>query len=387
MAYEIRTTAGQIFTVVEDGTIKDNVASISFFGKRYVDYGLVFNNNMLSLLENFSNTTPPLNPVIGQMWFDASPGVEFIKVYVSVTSGWKPLEYTVDLTSAVVNNDLVFTGEATFSNNATFVQDLTANNIFPVEISFSNGTITGSYTTSSDVAHSGFNTFDGATTFNGVTTFSNPMTFDSNVSINTTLNVIGLSTLVSVDIDSGAIDNVVIGAGTANAGSFTTISTTSTSSFGGLIEINNGWEIGAVVISTTGAELNFVDGVTSNIQTQLDGKISGTSPTITGTPTATGATWADLGTVTTVDINGGTIDATPIGATTPSTIAITTADASTSYSIASTKVVGSRVTGWTAASGTSTRSTFDTTTVTTAALAEHVKALLDDLITHGLIGT
>lgn len=55
--------------------------------------------------------------------------------------------------------------------------------------------------------------------------------------------------------------------------------------------------------------------------------------------------------------------------------------------INTTQVVGSRRTGWTAATGSATRTTFDTTTVTTAQLAERVKALIDDLITHGLIGT
>ncbi len=51
------------------------------------------------------------------------------------------------------------------------------------------------------------------------------------------------------------------------------------------------------------------------------------------------------------------------------------------------QVVGARRTGWTAATGTATRTTYDTATVTTAQLAERVKALLDDLIAHGLIGT
>lgn len=53
----------------------------------------------------------------------------------------------------------------------------------------------------------------------------------------------------------------------------------------------------------------------------------------------------------------------------------------------STDVVGARKSGWTAASGTGTRATFATNTVTTEQLAERVKALLDDLISHGLIGT
>lgn len=57
------------------------------------------------------------------------------------------------------------------------------------------------------------------------------------------------------------------------------------------------------------------------------------------------------------------------------------------YQVDATKVVGNRVTGWAAATGTATRTTFATGTVTTAQLAERVKALIDDLITHGLIGT
>jgi len=61
-------------------------------------------------------------------------------------------------------------------------------------------------------------------------------------------------------------------------------------------------------------------------------------------------------------------------------------DFGTSLRYRGTKVVDSRKTGWAAATGTATRSTFATGTVTTEQLAERVKALLDDLISHGLIG-
>lgn len=52
----------------------------------------------------------------------------------------------------------------------------------------------------------------------------------------------------------------------------------------------------------------------------------------------------------------------------------------------STQVVGARQTGWAAATGTATRTSFATSTVTTQQLAERLKALIDDLTTHGLIG-
>ncbi len=51
-----------------------------------------------------------------------------------------------------------------------------------------------------------------------------------------------------------------------------------------------------------------------------------------------------------------------------------------------TQVVTSRRTGWGAPTGTATRTTFATSTVTLSQLAERVKALIDDLTTHGLIG-
>lgn len=57
---------------------------------------------------------------------------------------------------------------------------------------------------------------------------------------------------------------------------------------------------------------------------------------------------------------------------------------------AGTRLLSTRRTGWAVATGTATRSTFDAATVTTAQLAERVKALIDDLHAtagHGLIGT
>ena len=49
-----------------------------------------------------------------------------------------------------------------------------------------------------------------------------------------------------------------------------------------------------------------------------------TSPTITTSPTAAGATWTNLGTVTTADINGGTLDGTVIGGASAAAVTATT---------------------------------------------------------------
>lgn len=62
------------------------------------------------------------------------------------------------------------------------------------------------------------------------------------------------------------------------------------------------------------------------------------------------------------------------------------ADVGGAYRVDGVKVVGNRVTGWSAASGAASRATFDSATATTAQLAQRLKALIDDLIGHGLIG-
>lgn len=58
----------------------------------------------------------------------------------------------------------------------------------------------------------------------------------------------------------------------------------------------------------------------------------------------------------------------------------------TDYQVAGTQVLSARKTGWGAPTGVATRTTFATGTVTLPQLAERVKALIDDLTSHGAIG-
>ena len=59
----------------------------------------------------------------------------------------------------------------------------------------------------------------------------------------------------------------------------------------------------------------------------------------------------------------------------------------TQYRVNGTVVVNDRVTGWAQPTGTTSRATFATSTVTTEELAQRVKALVADLTAHGLIGS
>lgn len=62
------------------------------------------------------------------------------------------------------------------------------------------------------------------------------------------------------------------------------------------------------------------------------------------------------------------------------------ADVSGDYKVDAVKVVSNRRTGWGAPSGTASRATFETSGATVGQLAQRLKALIDDLLAHGLIG-
>ena len=104
------------------------------------------------------------------------------------------------------------------------------------------------------------------------------------------------------DIDGGTIDSTVIGGSTAAAGSFTTLSASSTFTLGGTAITSTAAELNILDgvtataaelnlldgVTATTTELNYVDGVTSAIQTQLDAKAPTASPTFTGLVTVNG---------------------------------------------------------------------------------------------------
>ena len=63
------------------------------------------------------------------------------------------------------------------------------------------------------------------------------------------------------------------------------------------------------------------------------------------------------------------------------------ADVSGDYRVDGVKVASNRRTGWGAPTGTASRATFETSGATVGQLAQRLKALIDDLTAHGLIGS
>ena len=71
MPYIINKTNGQQLAIVQDASV-DQTTDLIFVGRNYAGYGEIQNENVLKLLENFSNSTPPASPILGQLWYNTS---------------------------------------------------------------------------------------------------------------------------------------------------------------------------------------------------------------------------------------------------------------------------------------------------------------------------
>ena len=72
MSYILKKTNGQVLVTLQDGTLDTTSTPLTLIGKNYPGYGLVLNDDFVGLLENFANSTPPSNPLLGQLWYDTT---------------------------------------------------------------------------------------------------------------------------------------------------------------------------------------------------------------------------------------------------------------------------------------------------------------------------
>ena len=97
MSYTILKTDGSALTSVVDGTIDQLATDLTLIGKNFSGFGAFINDNFVRLLENFSNTVEPSNPITGQLWFDTTEnrlkvynGVQFVVSGGTITSSTPP---------------------------------------------------------------------------------------------------------------------------------------------------------------------------------------------------------------------------------------------------------------------------------------------------------
>ena len=127
MAYTIVKSDGTVLTTIADGTINTTSTSLGLPGRNYAGYGQYLDTDFVHVLENFASTTPPPNPLQGQLWFDTN--VNVLKVcpsnYVTTASSWLALTSTSS-GGTTTFGQVSITGNLT-SNNATITNSLSSD--------------------------------------------------------------------------------------------------------------------------------------------------------------------------------------------------------------------------------------------------------------------
>jgi len=231
--------------------------------------------------------------VTGAVYYFVAPATNTGAVTLNIdTLGAKNV--TRDGTTALVAGDIV-SGEM-----VAVVYDGTRFQLISPVNSFTNLNVSGTLTVA------------GATTLNGNLQVGNAAadtvnfqasgwTLTNPVSITGTWADIG--TITTADINGGTIDGTTIGGGTAAAGTFTTVGATT----GNITTVN------ATTVDSTNLEV-------TNLKAK-DGTAAGSIADSTGVVTLNSVV------ATTADINGGTIDATTIGGSSPAVGNFTTVSA------------------------------------------------------------
>lgn len=89
------------FSIVP-GELNTTATPLKLPGAGYAPYGEPIIENLVHILENWASATAPLNPTIGQLWFDTS--VKVLKILLSITTVGTTLQYNWGV---VANNAFV----------------------------------------------------------------------------------------------------------------------------------------------------------------------------------------------------------------------------------------------------------------------------------------
>jgi len=116
MSYFVNKTDGSVIVVL-DGTKDTTSTSLVLFGRLTTNYGDQTNENFVRLLENFSNSTSPPNPISGQLWFDRN--TNNLKVY-NTAGSWVTV-------GSVIQGNVTLSGNLSVGPNSFAVKDTDGN--------------------------------------------------------------------------------------------------------------------------------------------------------------------------------------------------------------------------------------------------------------------
>jgi len=90
MAYDVTKTNLERLTLIPDRQLDATSTSLKLLGKNFPSYGEVMAENLVALLEHFSNTTAPAHPIIGQLWFKTTENILYVNTN-GQDNGWYPI--------------------------------------------------------------------------------------------------------------------------------------------------------------------------------------------------------------------------------------------------------------------------------------------------------
>jgi hypothetical protein len=141
MAYTIIKSNGTVLTTIPDGTINTTSTSLGLVGKNFAGYGQTIDTNFVRQLENFAASTPPANPLRGQLWYNITNNT----MYVCPSDGETDANQWLALTSSSESGTTTF-GAITVTGNIAANNITLTNSVNAANITALNASITANLT-------------------------------------------------------------------------------------------------------------------------------------------------------------------------------------------------------------------------------------------------
>ena len=256
MAYTIRLTNGSTLTTIADGTVNTTSSDLTLIGKNYAGYGQFIAENFVHLLEHFSDSTEPTQPLTGQIWWDTAGN---LKVYNGTT--WRTLSSiastSVEPTSAVTGNSWWDT-----TNQQLYVWNGSSWTLVGPAFSSNtgtSGTVVGTITDTANVNHVAVNVFVSSDLVCIISKDSTPYTPQTSITGFTTIkpgfNLIANTSIANVAYYGTAENSLSLASVSAANYARTDIAET----FNSTVTINNNSGL------TIGTGNQFTQSVSSNV--------------------------------------------------------------------------------------------------------------------------
>jgi hypothetical protein len=121
MTYNITNYNGTALTTIADGTIDTTHTSLALPGRNYSGFGQYVDENFVYLVENFAGTTPPHNPLTGQLWYNTNNSTLYVCPAAGTTdpAAWLSLASTSSAGNTTFGNITVTGNTQTANINVT----------------------------------------------------------------------------------------------------------------------------------------------------------------------------------------------------------------------------------------------------------------------------